>query len=188
MHPLHHSAEHIWRKMYGFLTNKRRSTSDVLMTIGILFISRPFLRIITSDFPREKYRRRRGEEKTALHWGQRKLLMSEIEFLTPYYHEGGVMIYAGAAPGKHCYRLAEMFPNFEFHWVDPSPFNCKEHPRITLDQNFFTDELAYKLKEKYKDKKRFFVSDIRTGNWKSMNEDEHEMCVSKCSPFRCTLI
>lgn len=137
----------------------------------------PFPRIITEDFPREKYRRRRGEEKTALHWGQRKLLMSEIEFLTPYCDMGGVMIYAGAAPGTHCYKLAEMFPSFEFYLVDPSPFDRRDHPRITYDQNFFTDELAYKLKEKYKDKNRFFVSDIRTANWRSMEEDEHEQCV-----------
>jgi len=96
---------------------------------------------------------------------------------------GGVMIYAGAAPGTHCYKLAEMFPNFEFYLVDPSPFNCRDHPRIIFDPDFFTDELAYKLKEKYKDKNRFFVSDIRTGNWRSMEEDEHEQCVSKYSHF-----
>ena len=34
--------------------------------------------------PHAPYRRRKFEKKTALHWGQRKLLISEIEFLTEY--------------------------------------------------------------------------------------------------------
>jgi hypothetical protein len=40
-----------------------------------------FPRVLTDDAPRLAYRRRRGEDKRMLHWGQRKLLFSEIEFL-----------------------------------------------------------------------------------------------------------
>jgi len=39
-------------------------------------------RILTEDFPRTPYRRRKGENKTTVHFGQRKLLLAEIEFLT----------------------------------------------------------------------------------------------------------
>ena len=40
-----------------------------------------FPRVLTDDCPRLAYRRRKGEDKRMLHWGQRKLLFSEIEFL-----------------------------------------------------------------------------------------------------------
>jgi hypothetical protein len=40
-----------------------------------------FPRVLTDDAPRLAYRRRKGEAKKMLHWGQRKLLFSEIEFL-----------------------------------------------------------------------------------------------------------
>ena len=42
------------------------------------------IRILPEDYEREKYRRRQGEVKTVIHWGQRKLLLSEIEFLTKF--------------------------------------------------------------------------------------------------------
>jgi DNA mismatch repair ATPase MutL len=40
------------------------------------------VRILDDNSPRLPYRRRQGERKTVIHWGQRKLLLSEIEFLT----------------------------------------------------------------------------------------------------------
>ena len=51
--------------------------------------------------PRTPYARRQGEVKTVDHWGQRKLLFSEIEFLTLYGHLAKTVVYAGAAPGMH---------------------------------------------------------------------------------------
>ncbi len=61
-----------------------------------------------------------------LHWGQRKLLMSEIEFLTLHATPGCVVVYAGAAPGLHCAFLSDMFPEVrQFILVDPSPFSVR---------------------------------------------------------------
>lgn len=45
--------------------------------------------------PRMAYARRQGEVKTVEHWGQRKLLMSEIEFLTLYGDRASKVVYAG---------------------------------------------------------------------------------------------
>ncbi len=59
-----------------------------------------FQRVVDADYPTLPYRRRKGEEKTVVHWGQRKLLLSEIEFLTLYGQEGHPVVYAGAAPGE----------------------------------------------------------------------------------------
>lgn len=53
-------------------------------------------RILTDDSPRLPYRRRNMEGKSALHWGQRKLLISEIEFLTRFGEDGCCVVYAGA--------------------------------------------------------------------------------------------
>eukprot|EP00961_Rhodomonas_salina_P002887 39493-Rhodomonas_salina.1 len=57
------------------------------------------------------YRRRQGEEKTVVHWGQRKLLLSELEFLTAHGAAGATVVYAGAAPGTHTRYLLELFPD-----------------------------------------------------------------------------
>lgn len=62
------------------------------------------------------YRRRRGERKSLLHWGQRKLLLSEIDFINRINNQNdnklfGLMIYAGSAPGGHLALLIELFPN-----------------------------------------------------------------------------
>ena len=39
-----------------------------------------FSRILSDDFEQAPYKRRKGEDKTTVHFGQRKLLLSEIEF------------------------------------------------------------------------------------------------------------
>ena len=41
--------------------------------------------IINGESPREVYRQRTHENKRAVHWGQRKLLLSEIEFFVLHW-------------------------------------------------------------------------------------------------------
>jgi hypothetical protein len=119
-------------------------------------------RFLARDAPREKYRERPAQEKTVLHWGQRKLLMSEIEFLSDYGEAGDIVLYAGAAPGTHTNFLADLFPQIKFVLVDPADFIC--HPikdRIEIRKEYFTDEIAEEFSnEKYRGK-ILFISDIR---------------------------
>ena len=77
--------------------------------------------------PTTPYMRRFGEAKTTEHWGQRKLLMSELEFLLLYARKDDVqqVVYAGAAPGKHTNYLSQLFPQLRFHLVDPARFSAK---------------------------------------------------------------
>jgi hypothetical protein len=58
------------------------------------------------------------------HWGQRKLLLTEIDFfnLSKDSTERAIAVYAGAADGRHIPMLVEMYPNIEFHLYDPRPF------------------------------------------------------------------
>jgi cap2 methyltransferase len=132
-------------------------------------------RVLQNNAPGESYRRRKGEVKTVNHWGQRKLLFSEIEFLTLYGEKDISCIYAGAAPGTHIKYLSNLFPEVKFILVDPSQFTVKSNDKITLIEDFFTDKIA----EKYSDIPNLFISDIRTASWKTVNQMKTKLL------FRC---
>ena len=91
-----------------------------------------------------QYRRRTNAPKSAIHWGQRKLLLSEVQFLslytnpkhskksddTPVTHEDPccLVVYAGSAPGTHLSAMPLIFPtffqNFHFELHDPRQFDA----------------------------------------------------------------
>lgn len=145
-------------------------------------IAKDFVRILPDDFPQEKYRSRSSkEDKTTIHFGQRKLHLSEVEFLTIVTNQLAlkkqkiVMIYAGAAPGVHTKHLSTMFPFVEFVLVDPNPFKIKnEPPYITIYNEYFTDDMAKRFRAEYADYIRLFVSDIRTGDAQKMTGEQVE--------------
>ena len=145
-------------------------TAQVYLTSpGYQFWETPaFRRVLCVDSdPGREYQRRDGKMKSAIHWGQRKLLLSEIEFLTLIGDEalaGGTVVYAGAAPGTHVGCLSEMFPRVNFVLVDPAPFTVKPSAKIRLISDLFTDELAMELKDQYGQNNVYFVSDIRTAD------------------------
>jgi len=122
-----------------------------------------------------RYSRRQGEAKTVDHWGQRKLLFSEIEFLTLYGDKGCTIVYAGAAPGTHIkYLSEELFPDVNFVLVDPAPFDVKETDKIKIINDFYTDELAMKYSKKNGYDKLLFVSDIRSMSASMSDRDKEE--------------
>jgi hypothetical protein len=130
--------------------------------------SSTFKRILDDDFPVLKYRPRRpDEDRSTVHFGQRKLHLSEIEFLTNICKEISeinnkiTLIYAGAAPGTHISMLSSMFPFIDFVLVDPAAFIVKETERIKIIQDYFTDSMAEQMLSEYKNNLRLFISDIR---------------------------
>lgn len=142
-----------------------------------------FSRAVRPLDPRAQYRRRTTEIKTVVHWGQRKLLMSEIEFLTMYACPGAIVVYAGAAPGSHIPVLLDMFPEIRrFDLVDPNGFAVYPSSRIRIRQQFFTDDTA---REYAAEKHVLFISDIRTADISKLSElevEEHvwlDMCDQK---------
>jgi ubiquinone/menaquinone biosynthesis C-methylase UbiE len=161
-------------------------TSSYIKKINIEV--KPMVRILSSDTQREIYQQRTSEIKTALHWGQRKLLLSEIEFLTIFItsiNDGKYnkslkiyVVYAGSAPGTHILYLSKLFPNVYFELYDPREFcynitNCKN--RIKTHVQYFTDETANEWKSiDHPDKIILFISDIRTGDTETMNFDKIE--------------
>lgn len=144
---------------------------------------RPIFRVLDEHIPRAKYHRRAKDMKDVLHWGQRKLLLSEIEFLTLFYKSERdeskkiYVIYAGASPGTHVKFLAKLFPKVYFVLYDPREFDpvLNACTRITTHVQLFTDDTAQEWTEdKHPDKHILFVSDIRTAEPQTMPPEEVE--------------
>jgi 2-polyprenyl-3-methyl-5-hydroxy-6-metoxy-1,4-benzoquinol methylase len=147
-----------------------------------------FFRIVTDKIPRKKYHRRNREVKNTLHWGQRKLLLSEIEFLTLFLQSETYLknpekpvyiIYAGSSPGTHIKYLWKLFPKVYFVLYDPRDFDPiltnepTEH--IQTHVQLFLDETAEEwVSSEHADKHILLVSDIRTAEPETMEKDEVE--------------
>ncbi len=115
-----------------------RSSGSPRMSGRVAPAPHHFSRTLDYDTAEERdYRRRTNDLKTVLHWGQRKLLISEVEFLTQYVEpeQETTLVYAGAAPGTHILFLAEMFPTLHFILVDPRPFSIKDVLRKRIEQD-----------------------------------------------------
>ncbi len=61
-----------------------------------------------------------GLKRMGCHAGQRKLLLTEIEFLTCCAANSNFIIYAGSAPCEKLPALLQMFPDKKFLLVDPN--------------------------------------------------------------------
>ena len=90
--------------------------------------------IKVDDIPSElAYERRSLTITPNLHIGQRKLYLSELEFMLLYYEKvkaglvmddadaSTIIVYAGSAPGHHIYFMQELFPNTKWILIDPAP-------------------------------------------------------------------
>ena len=134
--------------------------------------------------PTIPYRRRNRELKSVCHWGQRKLILSEIEFFTEYTSPWypALVLYAGAAPGHHILLLSEMFPKLHFILVDPSAFEIEETDRIRIRNEFFTSGLALQLQKEWSSK---FVAnaDYDVENQKSERDEASQAGGAASSKF-----
>lgn len=128
---------------------------------------------------------------SAVNWGQRKLLISEIEMLVRVIDhdiksggsgKGFVLVYVGAAPGYHIPYLLNLFATFGVtaHLWDRKaslksvsdlndsrikivPQEFEDTSMTGESEGFFTDVVAQKYKDIYGTNNRLiFVSDIRT--------------------------
>jgi len=125
-----------------------------------------FSRILVMDDSLPVYKQRKFYFKQVLHWGQLKLMLTEIEFLTIALKENTgdlpiYMVYAGSAPGNHIPYLSRMFPTIYFELYDPNDFVVKDSDMIKTHVQFFTDVDAKYWRDQ-PDKYVIFCSDIRT--------------------------
>lgn len=140
-----------------------------------------------SDLPRIPYRRREPSKRSTLSWGQRKLLMNEIDFLLNYAMtpdtETVTVVYAGAAPGTHIPLLVRFFPHCFFVLYDPADFDDaafaglsrEERARVETVRTFFTEEDAARCTMRRPGQHTLFISDIRTCTMGSDDDDEESV-------------
>ena len=115
-----------------------------------------------------------------LHWGQRKLLMSEIEFLTNNYHlyepnRKKYLLYVGASPGHHINYLLKMFPDIHYVLYDVVPTGVHKHPNVTFHKMFFIDNMI----DQYKNLNLFFISDIRNVEYSKYKKRREAAAIKK---------
>lgn len=165
-----------------------RLSIHTLQNKNSTYVQGEFFRLLTDDSPEAKYRpKERDDDRTTVHYGQRKLHLSEVEFLTiccdelvrlgkERIYKEIVLIYAGAAPGIHIDLLHSMFPFIKFVLIDPAKFHVQTSPMIEIKQELFTDEMALTLKQEYADHTRLFISDIRrVGHGADINDQDLEV-------------
>ncbi len=73
----------------------------------------------------------------SLHLGQRKLLLTEVNFLTNFCDLSKNIIYIGAAPGHHIEFLSYLFLDHTFYLYDPRDFAIGETDKILIFQKYF---------------------------------------------------
>jgi hypothetical protein len=107
------------------------------------------------------------------HWGQKKLVLSEIQFLTKVCQKLNTkslkdyaVVYVGAAPGLHFPILYNLFPELIWLLYDPARFSKESymHPqkqRLKIFNQFFTDETIKHAKQNSENRKILFICDIR---------------------------
>lgn len=134
--------------------------------------SRKYNKIYTklSDFDTGlKYNEASYDYPPRCHWGQKKLLLSEIQFLTRIRDEYGAakgqfcIVYIGSADGTHMPILYDLFPEFD-RWLlyDPARFNKIVYaPGVGVFNMFFTDETIKHVLQRAEGRKIIFISDIR---------------------------
>jgi len=122
------------------------------------------------------------------HFGQRKLLLSEVQMLTEYYGGGfdekkkkkaaakkpkkhPVLVYVGSAPGTHLLFLRRLFPGVKFVLYDGAPFDpalAKDRAGFELHNEYFVDATCTELQRRWSsdaaEQRRpvLFVCDIRS--------------------------
>lgn len=143
--------------------NEKNIYHEIKKIIG--YKNNKYFRLLTDEIPRIKYIGTLNFAFTTIHWGQRKLLLSEIEFLTNYTNKEDkfTIIYAGSAAGTHINLIAEMFPNFYYILLDRNPFNPELFTKknIRIIQDYIDKKMAARLLDDTKGQKLLFISDIR---------------------------
>lgn len=89
--------------------------------------------------------------KNKYHFGQLKLFMSELLFLSKYAkHENILVLYVGAANGYHTWYMAKhMFPNFKFHLFDRTKFHDIFYEQKLDNVKIISDYFSEKYANKY---------------------------------------
>lgn len=150
------------------------SQKDYVPIIETSFNSK--MRILSRKAPRQEYvSSRKSIVHTPLHWGQRKLLLSEIEFLTNWGDDAKLVVYAGSAGGYHIPLLSALFPYHKFDLYDPAPFAITETDKIKI----YNVKMTNKVAKSYRNIDHLFLSDTRTVSHPGYIEDKKKRRIAE---------
>lgn len=144
----------------------RERILDIESKAKTMLITRKYLPFITAlpeDFPRKKWRK---EKINNIHFGQLKLLLAEIEFLTKIAPRDDpiLILYPGGGPGDHVPLLSQMFPNVYFVLIDPvfetevNTVKIVPDEKIIIRPELFTEEYISQIPRD----NMAMISDIRS--------------------------
>lgn len=106
------------------------------------------LQLMTSSYRTSKA----VHDITTEYWGTRKLLLTDIEFLTNYARDQKyLVIYIGAAPGLHINFLSTLFPTLEFVLVDRKRIETKKTNNIYIRSGEFMDDIVKEYSKSRRD-------------------------------------
>jgi hypothetical protein len=132
-----------------------------------------------SDIPVTKsiYDNNALDHQSKCHWGQKKLLLSEIQFFTRICKtlntkslKDFAVVYVGSAAGNHLPILYNLFPDLLWLLYDPAPFSKEVMKHPTKDKSvfvynmFFTDDTLDHVRKNCQGRQILFISDIRVEN------------------------
>ena len=114
------------------------------------------------------------DHQSKCHWGQKKLLLSEIQFFTRICKtlntkslKDFAVVYIGSAGGHHLPILYNLFPDLIWLLYDPAPFSKEVMKHPTKDKSvfvynmYFTDDTLEHVRKNCQGRKILFISDIR---------------------------
>jgi hypothetical protein len=114
------------------------------------------------------------DHQSKCHWGQKKLLLSEIQFFTRICKtlntkslKDYAVVYIGSAGGHHLPILYNLFPDLIWLLYDPAPFSKEVMKHPTKDKSvfvynmYFTDDTLEHVRKNCQGRKILFISDIR---------------------------
>jgi len=126
-----YSGFHAWKSAPKISVNPIDQKYIDLNKSIILYSSSLF-----SNFPERKYTDTENEKN--IHYGQLKLLISEIEFLINK-NQKLFILYIGAAPGHHLTILSQCFPENIFICFDATKFGVNPSNNLIFKRRFFVD-------------------------------------------------
>jgi hypothetical protein len=184
------NMKHIWKKVVITHKENLERVSDTLQkqnktkrlvyhrnnlkTIEMTKLTR--IPEFVSDIPvtNSIYNENALDHQAKCHWGQKKLLLSEIQFFTRICKtlntktlKDFAVVYIGSAGGHHLPILYNLYPDLIWLLYDPAPFSSEVMKHPTKDKSvfvynmFFTDDTLDHVRKNCQGRKILFISDIR---------------------------
>ena len=140
---------------------------------------------LKNSSPYLQYMPKKQRPETTLHFGQLKLLLSEMQLLL-YYAPKDIdvhIVYAGSSPGTSINILTKLFPQCYWYLIDPRKMDKRlnNNDKIKEIKNeYFLNSNAEYYKKLLKGKYVLFLSDIRTEDPEEKDIQENNELQMNC--------